>query len=86
MSFLPNFNGAFCFSYFQYLQFKMADMATSLLAARLMVRNAARALDAKTPDHVTMCAMAKLFATEQCTNVRMHFVYFGDTIHNIQQI
>ena len=30
---------------FQYLQFKMADMATDLISSRLMVRNAAKAID-----------------------------------------
>jgi alkylation response protein AidB-like acyl-CoA dehydrogenase len=32
-------------SEFQYLQFKMADMATDLVSSRLMVRNAAKAID-----------------------------------------
>ncbi|KAK2193156.1 hypothetical protein NP493_14g02037 [Ridgeia piscesae] len=54
---------------FQYLQFKLADMASRLVASRLMVRNAAAALDAKTSDHVALCAMAKLFATENCTDI-----------------
>lgn len=30
---------------FQYLQFKLADMATELVSSRLMVRNAARLMD-----------------------------------------
>jgi alkylation response protein AidB-like acyl-CoA dehydrogenase len=34
----------------QYLQFKLADMATELHAARLLVRNAAEMLDAKVDD------------------------------------
>ena len=53
----------------QYLQFKMADMVTKLQASRLMVRTAAQALDAQSPGHVAQCAMAKLFATEQCSEV-----------------
>ncbi len=55
----------------QYLQFKMADMATKLQASRLMVRAAAQALDAQSPGHVALCAMAKLFATEQCSGVSL---------------
>ena len=53
----------------QYLQFKLADMATSLVAARLMVRSAAAALDAGCEYVVEKCAMAKLFATDQCFNI-----------------
>ena len=48
----------------QALQFKIADMATELEAARLMVRNAADALDRKSPDATRLCAMAKRFATD----------------------
>lgn len=51
------------------MQFRLAEMATSLLASRLMVRNAARALQAEAPNHVALCAMAKLFVTEECTKV-----------------
>jgi alkylation response protein AidB-like acyl-CoA dehydrogenase len=49
---------------FQALQFKLADMATELVAARQMVRLAATRLDAKAPDATTYCAMAKRFATD----------------------
>ena len=49
---------------FQALQFKLADMATELEAARLMVRNAADALDRKDPSATRLCAMAKRFATD----------------------
>jgi hypothetical protein len=49
---------------FQALQFKLADMATELEAARLMVRNAADAMDRKDPDATRLCAMAKRFATD----------------------
>jgi alkylation response protein AidB-like acyl-CoA dehydrogenase len=49
---------------FQALQFKLADMATELEAARLMVRRAAAALDAGSPDATKLCAMAKRFATD----------------------
>ncbi|WP_295538695.1 acyl-CoA dehydrogenase family protein [uncultured Pseudacidovorax sp.] len=49
---------------FQALQFKLADMATELVAARQMVRLAASKLDAQHPDASTYCAMAKRFATD----------------------
>lgn len=49
---------------FQALQFKLADMATELEAARLMVRRAAHALDSKHPEATKLCAMAKRFATD----------------------
>ncbi|HWU15445.1 MAG TPA: isobutyryl-CoA dehydrogenase [Caulobacter sp.] len=49
---------------FQALQFKLADMATELEAARLMVRNAAHALDNRDPAATKLCAMAKRFATD----------------------
>jgi len=49
---------------FQALQFKLADMATELEAARLMVRRAAHALDHKHPEATKLCAMAKRFATD----------------------
>ena len=49
---------------FQALQFKLADMATDLDAARLMTLRAAAALDAGDPDATRHCAMAKRFATD----------------------
>ena len=49
---------------FQALQFKLADMATHLVAARQMVRLAACKLDAGGADASTYCAMAKRFATD----------------------
>ncbi len=49
---------------FQGLQFKLADMATELEAARLMVRQAAAALDAGDPAATRLAAMAKRFATD----------------------
>lgn len=54
---------------FQALQFKLADMATELVAARQMVRLAAAKLDAGAPDASTYCAMAKRFATDVGFNV-----------------
>jgi len=49
---------------FQALQFKLADMATELVAARQMVHTAARKLDASASDATVWCAMAKRFATD----------------------
>lgn len=49
---------------FQALQFKLADMVTELVAARLMVRQAAAKLDAGVPNASIYCAMAKRFATD----------------------
>ena len=54
---------------FQALQFKLADMATELEAARLMIRNAASALDRKDPQATKLCAMAKRFATDAAFDV-----------------
>lgn len=48
----------------QALQFKLADMATELVAARQMVRLAAAKLDGGSPDASVYCAMAKRFATD----------------------
>jgi alkylation response protein AidB-like acyl-CoA dehydrogenase len=49
---------------FQASQFKLADMATELEASRLMIRNAADALDKKLPRATMLCAMAKRFASD----------------------
>ncbi|SMF91265.1 butyryl-CoA dehydrogenase [Azospirillum oryzae] len=49
---------------FQALQFRIADMATELEAARTFVHRAASALDAKSEDATRLCAMAKRFATD----------------------
>jgi len=54
---------------FQHNQFQLAQMATKLVASRAMVRNAARALDSSHRDTITLCAMAKLFATENCFEI-----------------
>lgn len=60
----------FLLSCWQYLQFGLAEMATHLVAARLMVRNAARALQEGREDAAVLCSMAKLFATDECFAVR----------------
>ena len=49
---------------FQALQFKYADMATQVVAARQMVRLAACKLDSDSPDATVYSAMAKRFATD----------------------
>jgi len=49
---------------FQALQFRLADMATELEAARALLHKAARRLDAKDPDATRLVAMAKRFATD----------------------
>jgi len=54
---------------FQALQFKLADMATELIAARQMVRYAAFKLDVKDTNASAYCAMAKRYATDICFQV-----------------
>lgn len=49
---------------FQALQFRLADMATSLEVARTFLWRAACALDAHLPEATKLCAMAKKFATD----------------------
>src|SRR6478735_5827509 len=49
---------------FQATQFKLADMATELDAARLMIWRAASLLDAKSPDATQAAAMAKRLSTD----------------------
>lgn len=49
---------------FQGLQFKLADMATELVAARQLVRLAAYKLDNNNSEKTAYCAMAKRFATD----------------------
>jgi len=49
---------------FQALQFRLADMASELEAARTFLWRAACALDAKAPDATRLCAMAKRLATD----------------------
>jgi len=54
---------------FQALQFRLADMATELDAARLMVHRAAVDLESKSQNATMHCAMAKRFATDICFKV-----------------
>lgn len=68
---------------FQALQFKVADMATHLVAARQMIRLAAVKLDEKDPMATTYCAMAKRFATDKgfeiCNDALQIFGGYGYT-------
>ena len=49
---------------FQATQFRLADMATELEAARTLLWRACAKLDAKAADATAFCAMAKRFATD----------------------
>ncbi|WP_395651510.1 acyl-CoA dehydrogenase family protein [Brevundimonas sp.] len=54
---------------FQNPQFKLADMATDLEAARLMVLRGAWAIDTDHPEKTKWCAMAKRLATDACFQI-----------------
>jgi len=54
---------------FQVTQFKLADMATELEASRLMVLRAACALDSQDKQATKLCAMAKRYATDVCSEI-----------------
>ncbi|WP_150523463.1 isobutyryl-CoA dehydrogenase [Roseibium sediminis] len=54
---------------FQALQFRLADMATELEAARLLLHKAATEVDAKTANATKLAAMAKRLATDTGFNV-----------------
>ena len=54
---------------FQALQFRIADMATELEAARTFLWRAAAALDRKEANATQLCAMAKRFVTDACFDV-----------------
>ena len=54
---------------FQVTQFKLADMATELEASRLMVLRAACALDSQDKQVTKLCAMAKRYATDVCSEI-----------------
>ncbi|MBI5967406.1 MAG: acyl-CoA dehydrogenase, partial [Deltaproteobacteria bacterium] len=49
---------------FQVIQFYLADMATEVEAARLMVYHAAQMVEEKSSKYTKESAMAKLFASE----------------------
>jgi alkylation response protein AidB-like acyl-CoA dehydrogenase len=54
---------------FQALQFRLADMATELAAARLLLYDVAAAYDSGHPETTVRCAMAKRFVTDIGFNV-----------------
>jgi len=54
---------------FQNTQFKIADMATQLEAARLMVLRGAWAIDTNHPEKTKWCAMAKRLTTDACFQI-----------------
>lgn len=54
---------------FQALQFRLADMATDLEAARLMVLRGAWAIDTDHPEKTKWCAMAKRLASDACFHI-----------------
>jgi hypothetical protein len=49
---------------FQWNQFKLAEMATKLVTARLVIREAAKHLTEKTSHMAPMCALAKQYVTD----------------------
>lgn len=59
-------------SEFQALRFRLADLATELQAARLMVHRAANLVDQKDPEATSAVAMAKRFATDVGFDVANH--------------
>src|SRR5690606_23012138 len=54
---------------FQNTQFTLADMETELAASRALLHQAAKKLDAKSPDATKFCAMAKRFVTDAAFKV-----------------
>ncbi|WP_067479415.1 acyl-CoA dehydrogenase family protein [Actinomadura hibisca] len=75
----------------QALQFRLADMAIELEAARSLVWRAAAALDAGDPRAPQMCAMAKRFATDTGHSVadralQLHGGYGYLTEYGIEKI
>jgi hypothetical protein len=76
---------------FQALRFRVADYATELEAARLMVRRAAVAVGNKEPRATTLAAMAKRFATDVgfevvngCLQLHGGYGYLND--HPIERV
>jgi len=66
---------------FQNTQFKLADMGTTLMSSRLLVRHAAKLIDEEHPDKTTACAMAKRYATDMgsviCNDALQMFGGYG---------
>ena len=55
-------------------------MATDLVASRLIVRHAAKALDYGNPNAASLASMAKLQATDKCFNVCIHSHHFEASV------
>jgi alkylation response protein AidB-like acyl-CoA dehydrogenase len=53
----------------QNVQFKLAEMATSLITSRLMVRKAATMIDSASPHATVYSALAKKYATDRCFEI-----------------
>ncbi|MFI6091120.1 acyl-CoA dehydrogenase family protein [Streptomyces sp. NPDC051218] len=75
----------------QALQFRLADMATELAAARALVQQAAQALDRGDAQAPQLCAMAKRFATDTGYSVadralQLHGGYGYLTEYGIEKI
>lgn len=75
----------------QALQFRLADMATELAAARALVQQAAQALDRGDAQAPQLCAMAKRFATDTGYSVadralQLHGGYGYLTDYGIEKI
>jgi alkylation response protein AidB-like acyl-CoA dehydrogenase len=73
------------------LQFRLADMATELTAARALLQQAAQALDRRDPAAPQLCAMAKRFATDTGYSVadralQLHGGYGYLTEYGIEKI
>ncbi|MFT4201069.1 acyl-CoA dehydrogenase family protein [Gordonia sp. (in: high G+C Gram-positive bacteria)] len=73
------------------VRFTLADMATGLHTARLMLWDAAQALDADAPDKVELCAMAKRYVTDTCFTVadqalQLHGGYGYLTEYKVEKI
>ncbi len=76
---------------FQALQFRLADMATELEAARVFLWYAAAALDRRAPNATSLCAMAKRVATDTGFDVanqalQLHGGYGYLTDYGIEKI
>lgn len=73
------------------LQFELADMRTSVEAARTLLWRAAAALDTGAADRVELCAMAKRFTTDACFDVanralQLHGGYGYLTEYGVEKI
>ncbi|MBF6172416.1 acyl-CoA dehydrogenase family protein [Nocardia blacklockiae] len=73
------------------LRFELADMRTSVEAARTLLWRAAAALDADAADKVELCAMAKRFTTDACFEVankalQLHGGYGYLTEYGVEKI